>query len=57
MGNLLGRRPRGRSRKRKEGYVAAVGRIRNAYKVLFETPQRTKPLGRLSYRCEDNEGF
>jgi hypothetical protein len=55
MGKLLGRRPQGRSR-RWTRHVATMGVIRNAYKALFVTPERTKPFGRLMSRCEDKRG-
>jgi hypothetical protein len=33
-----------------------MGEIRNANKVLVGKPERKRPLGRTSHRCEDNIG-
>jgi hypothetical protein len=36
------------------GYVARMGEKRNAYRILVETPEGKKPLGRPRRRWEDN---
>jgi hypothetical protein len=36
------------------GYVAFMGEIQNAYKILLGKYERNKPFGRLSRRWEDN---
>jgi hypothetical protein len=36
------------------GYVASMGQMRNAYKMLFEKPEGKRPLGRPWSRWEDN---
>jgi hypothetical protein len=36
------------------GYVARMGDKRNAYKILVETPEGKRPLGRSGRRLEDN---
>jgi hypothetical protein len=35
-------------------YVACLGEMRNAYKILIREPQRETPLGRPRCREEDN---
>jgi hypothetical protein len=36
------------------GYVALMGQIRRAYKILVGKPEHNKPLGRPRCRWEDN---
>jgi hypothetical protein len=36
------------------GYVARIGKMRNAYRNLIETPEGKRMLGRYSRRWKDN---
>jgi hypothetical protein len=36
-----------------EGYVARMGEMRNAYKILVVKPTGKRPLGRIRRRCDD----
>jgi hypothetical protein len=36
------------------GAYSTHGEIGNAYKSLFEKPERKRPLGRRTHRWEDN---
>jgi hypothetical protein len=36
------------------GHVAHIGEMRNAYKILVETPEGKRPLGRPRRSLEDN---
>jgi hypothetical protein len=39
---------------RLEGYVACMGEMRNAYKILVGRPEGKKPLRRPRHKWEDN---
>jgi hypothetical protein len=36
------------------GYIAGMGNVRNAYKILVGKPEGNKPLGRPRCRWDDN---
>jgi hypothetical protein len=41
-------------KKRWAGHVVRMGEMRNAYKIMVEMPDGTRPLGRPRRRWEDN---